>query len=272
MYIATTIIIARTKAPLFNFKIPESIRTFFINAFTQTPMDEPTPEPIPDATPAPQPEPVPEQTPAPESPKPIPDTVPSEMRVAYMHAREHIPPVQTSAFDMGNMTKSATSTLAAPADTNNTNEMPIPTDFDIEDVDNIVDSVPTFTDISFDDDDTDEIEITDVNPVSETTKPVAEYMESKSIPYTIQDDIVITDKFAIASHTDADFWVADDENWFAAGRTRQSPIAAVKRVAAEHKLIPVLYLGADNIMDIDTLRQEWTATGIRIVDDLKDLI
>ena len=49
MYIATTIVIARTKAPVFSVKIPERIKTFFVNAFNQTPMEE-QPQPAPETT------------------------------------------------------------------------------------------------------------------------------------------------------------------------------------------------------------------------------
>ena len=42
LYVATTIVIARTKSPLFNLKLtfPECVKTFFKKAFTQTPMDD----------------------------------------------------------------------------------------------------------------------------------------------------------------------------------------------------------------------------------------
>lgn len=269
MYIATTVVIARTKAPLFSIKIPESVKTFFINAFIQTPLEEPVAE---------QPEPVtqeaePEQAPSePDIEKPIPDAVPSELRVAYMRAREHIGHTPTSVFDLGHMTKSASD--PEPQGVEQPDEIPIPSDFDIEDVDDMIDSVPQFTDINFDDDDDDEtpIEIDDVHTESETTKPITEFLKSQSVPYEIVGDVVVTDKFAIVAHTEPDFWVADTESWFAAGKTRPSPIVAVKHAADTQHVQPVLYLGSDNIMDIDSLRNTWTSDGIRIITDLKDLI
>ena len=72
MYIATTMVIARTKAPLFTIKIPEFIK----RAFYQTPMPDEIAKPDAVATPPPAGEPV---TPVVE---PIPDTVPNEIRVA----------------------------------------------------------------------------------------------------------------------------------------------------------------------------------------------
>ena len=271
MYIATTIIIARTKEPLFSIKIPESVRNFLKNAFTQTPMDEPTP-----VAPTQQPDQVAIDTPEPTNNTPtVPENIPSEMRVAYMHAMDHASRTPVSAFDLGNVTKSPKpSPQPEPESIPTNNDMPIPTDFDIDNVDEVIDSVPQFTDISFGDDDDDDtvIEINDIPEISDTNKIVADYMKSKSVPYTIDNDVIVTDKFAIVSHTDSDFWVADTTNWFAAGKTRKSPIELVKHVTGAHNVEPVLYLGADNIMDIEKLIPQWESAGIHIITDLKDLI
>lgn len=275
MYIATTVVIARTKQPLFSIKIPESVKTFVKNAFIQTPMDEPAPEtsaePISDEVP-----PSPDTPPAENTERPIPENVPSEIRVAYMRAREHIGRTPTSAFDLGNVTKTTSTPKVQNIEPTNEidNDIPIPTDFDIQDVDDVVDTVPTFTDINFDDDQDDDTptEIDDVHQESETAKPITEFLDLQSVPYTIDSDVVVTDKFAIVAHTDPDFWVADNESWFAAGKSRKSPIELVKRIAAAHNVAPVLYLGADNIMDIDQWRTNWETDGIRIITDLKELI
>ena len=266
MYIATTIVIARTKAPLFTIKIPEFIK----NAFKQIPMEEDVVD-----TPAPS-ETNTETTETAESKndnvtEPTSTPIPPELRVAYARAREHISRTPVSAFDLGNVTKQKKSNQTV-SDTKvaDTQDMPIPTDFDIDDVDNMIDSVPQFSDINFDDDDT-EIEINDIQEVSDTIAPVVEYMKSNSISYIIDNDVVVTDKFAIVSHIDSDFWVADSEAWFAAGKTRKSPIELVKRVATEHGVKPVLYLGATNIMDIETMTSQWKSEGVHIVTKLKDL-
>ena len=271
MYIATTVVIARTKQPLFSIKIPESVKTFVKNAFTQTPMDEPAPEtsaePISDEVP-----PSPDTPPAENTERPIPENVPSEMRVAYMRAREHISRTPTSAFDLGNVTKASTTTKTPDAE--QAEEIPIPTDFDIQDVDDVVDTVPTFTDINFDDDQDDDTptEIDDIVQPTDTAAPVADYMKSQSVPYTIDSDVVVTDKFAIVAHTDPDFWVADMDTWFAAGKSRKSPIELVKHIASAHNVAPVLYLGTGNIMDIDQWRNTWESDGVHVITDLKDLI
>jgi len=276
MYIATTFVIARTKAPLFTIKVPERIKTFFVNAFQQTPQPaENTADksaPVVENTIAPTTEPTEKK-----EPEPIPETVPSELRVAYARAREHIGRTQPSAFDLGNLTKSTPIERTDTPKQDAPEDIPIPSDFDIDDVDTMIDSVPQFTDINFDDDDEDDTEITDqdfsdIRELSDTVQDVVKYLDYKSVPYTIDGEVVITDKYAIVSHTDPDFWVADNENWFAAGKTRKSPIKAVLDAAIQHNVHAVLYLGSENIMDIETLRAGWTDDNISVITDLKDLL
>ena len=269
LYVATTIIISRNNAPLFDFKL--TIPQFIKNAFAQTPMEESEPvtesqtitqntesESAPDS-PAPEPQ-----------PESLPETVPAEMRVAYLRARDNISRTQTSAYDLGNITNTTNPTpvveSATPSD-----EIPIPTDFDIEETSKIIDDVPVFTDLDFDDDFT-ETQISDVKTTTDDNDLVIKYLTAKSVPHTVKDDVVVTDTFAIVSHTDSDFWVADNESWFAAGKIRKSPIASVLQVAGTHNVQPILYLGSDNIMDIDELRVQWESSGIHIITNLKDLI
>lgn len=291
LYIATTAIIARTHAPLFNFKItiPSFIKTFLTNAFIQTPMVEETPEPTPVPEPQPAPEPEPQPTPetsdAPTTPTaPVAtslDAVPAEMRIAYMRARDNISRAPASAFDLGNVTKAATPVIApadaTPLSTDDT--MPIPTDFDISDTDTIIGDTPIFKDIDFDDDTDDDEKANEsespiganIKTTDNTTGPVTTYLAKNSIAFNITDDVVVTDKFAIASHIDSDFWVADNESWFAAGKIRKSPVASVVEIAQQYGVQPVLYMASDNIMDIDELRPQWESAGIRVINNLDEL-
>lgn len=280
LYIATTIVIARNNAPLFNFKItiPEFIKTIIKNAFVQTPMNEPEPE-SENVTVVSEPEPTTEPEPVVAVPEQIPETVPAEMRVAYERARDHVSRTQMSAFDLGNTTKTTPAPIIEPTPQTETpaTEMPIPTDFDITETENIIGGVPVFTDLDFDDDDIDEDDeiiepVSQINNITTTDNAVIKYLTAKSIPYKTENDVIITDTFAIVSHTDSDFWVADNESWFAAGKIRKSPIASVLSTAALHNVKPVLYLATDNIMDIEHLRPQWEHAGIRIINDLKDLI
>jgi hypothetical protein len=270
MYIATTIVIARTKEPLFTIKIPEFIK----RAFVQTPMDDDTEKPEPTATLTA------ESETKPDTPAPVPDMVPSEMRVAYARAREHIERA-ISAFDLGNITQTSTPQTTEP-ETNTTTpgDIPIPNDFDIDDdLDDMISGVPQFKEINFDDDDDYEItdddidnQLSQIKDVFDTATPVEQYLTSQSMAYHTDNDVVLTDKYAIVSHSDPEFWVADSKSWFAAGKTRPSPIESVKRVANEHNVQPVLFLGSTNIMDIEKLIPQWESDGIRVITDLKDLI
>ena len=290
LYVATTIVIARTKAPLFNFKIkiPEFIKTFFKWAFTQTPMDN---EPDIETAPAPETKTESESTPETETksetdfttteskPDPVPSTVPAEMRVAYERARDNTAYAQKSVFDLSNITPKTTQPIVeTPSNATTESEMPIPTDFDINDTENIINDVPVFTDLDLDIDDDDEIKETESESQTQNVQTttgnndiVTKYLTEHSTPYTVENDVVITDKFAIVSHTDSDFWVADNESWFAAGKIRRSPIASVIESATAHNVTPVLYLGSDNIMDIDELCPQWERNGVRVISDLKDL-
>lgn len=271
LYVATTIVITRTKAPLFNLglKIPEFVKTFFKKAFTQTPMsDEPETEikneSDSESTSEPETKSGTDSTPPPESnPTPIPATVPAEMRVAYERARDNIARTQSSVFDLGNMTRSVSPgpVIESVPSTQNDPEIPIPTDFDIGEFANTIDDdIPVFSDLDLDDEsETPEPDpqTTDIKTTIDSNDEVIKYLTTKSVPYTVENDVVITDKFAVVSHTDSDFWVADNESWFAAGKIRKSPITSVLNAAATHHVTPVLYLGADNIMDIQELRPQW---------------
>lgn len=282
LYIATTIVIARTHAPLFNFKItiPTFIKTYIKNAFTQTPIpsDAPTVEKNESVQVTETNDSDPQKTNENESPALVPETVPSELRVAYMRARDNISRTQPSAFDLANTSVvPAPITEPTPATAAPMTDFSIPTDFDIADTNDIIGDTPTFTDINFDDEidleeeDTNTPNNDEIKNLSDTNDAVVKYLGDKSIPFEIIDDVVATDKFAIASHTDSDFWVADTESWFAAGKIRKSPIVSVQSIAAARNLEPVLYLGADNIMDIDELRAGWKSAGIRVISDLDEL-
>lgn len=78
-------------------------------------------------------------------------------------------------------------------------------------------------------------------------------------------------KFAVATHDDPDFWVADEENWFATGKQKPSPINAVINTAKNENAVPVLLLKTENIMDLNTLIPKWKASGIKIIKNISEL-
>jgi hypothetical protein len=96
-------------------------------------------------------------------------------------------------------------------------------------------------------------------------------LDKTNTEYSIVEDIIVTKTHAIVTHNDSDFWVVDNENWFANGKTKPSPILAVKSVAEQHNVKPVLYLAEQNIMDIETLIPQWESDDITIITDINNL-
>ncbi len=265
MYVATTTVIVRTKKPLFTIPVPKFIQRAF----------------------APPPPPAPEPTPAPEAPQPqttqileygeFPADMPLEMRGAFIRARRGAPRPQVSAFDTSHITN--TSAPASAPDADNTfadaADFPLPLNFDsTEDNATATESpFPSFTTINFD---------------APTEEPAAPILAPDETARQKNDEIlqrlaaagrtarpdgefIICDEYLIATHTDTDFWIADDIDWFAGGQQRPSPVAAVIARATELKMKPVLYLGATNILDLDARITAWESDGVRVIKDLAEL-
>ena len=258
IYISTTAVILRTGKPLITIPLPP--------IFTRKPA---APEPAPAA---------PDPSIVVISPDPVslPPDMPAEMRAPYLRARRY--GVQFPA------PKPAATTDASPTDAGAAQQMPgelpIPTDFDFDSPMGEVPSfdTPVFSDINFDtppqDNTTAAPAQTDAPDTTDTTTnlaPVTEHLHAMGREFKIVDDLIICDDMVIATHTDPDFWVADDDNWFAAGKTRPSPIMALNAAAGDGGRRAILYLGATNIMDIETLRPQWESEGITIITDLSDL-
>lgn len=282
IYIATTTIIVRTKAPLFTIKLPA-----FLARLKPSPAPATTDENKIDSVPAP--------APVPDAP-PLPDHLPRELRGPFLRARHHTCPPPISSFNTNIMTQppatpavvpvpqmaSATDAPSASAQntmTDDITDFPLPTDFDLGDEspapdvkgeENLNLSVPVFKEINFDDapDETS-------TPTTKDTMPDTETMEflttrgNKIISAT--NDMIITDKLVIAIHDDPDFWIADDNDWFAAGKQKPSPTARLTATVGERGVRPVLYLKKNNIMDLDARRVKWESDGITVITDLNQL-
>jgi hypothetical protein len=78
-------------------------------------------------------------------------------------------------------------------------------------------------------------------------------------------------RFAVAVHDDSDFTIADNDNWFAAGKQKPSPIAAALAAAGKHDASPILYLATENIMDLDNMKKNWSDMGVRTITDFSEL-
>lgn len=278
MYIATTTLVARSGAPLFTIPIPKFLkRAFAPPAPADTPADD---------TPAPA-----DDTPA---EKPLPDSLPLELRGAFLRARGRVGAEQISSFDMRAM-DNATSQNATPQNTTTdiAGDLPLPSDFDdIDAFDNFAPDTTTGHDISdtpapvfheikfdgFDDDTAVEIPHDDApaaadTPTTNGAPTVTDFLGAHNMPIiATDDDVVVTDKYAIATHDDPSFWVADGDTWFATGRQKPSPVVGATRVAAARGVVPVLYMTCDNIMNINARRADWEKAGVVITNDLDVLI
>ena len=201
--------------------------------------------------------PEPEQSPQPQ----FPADLPPELRVPFMRARQHLSVNGATSVYNQPQIKSVPKETKEPDLPKN--EIPIPTDFEIDDdIMKMEDSVPTFKDIDFD------IPIaTEKELKNNTTK----YFDKNNTEYETFHDFVATDKYVIYEHSDPDFWVMDNETWFASGKTKDSPISELKELAQQNELTPVIYLASQNIMDIDNVIKSFESAGIRVIKSLDEL-
>lgn len=274
LYVATTTLVIRTKKPLITIPIPKIKIPKLIKP---TPAPATTPAPVTKAeseTPSLGPDEI-------DAPTEMPKDMPAELRHAFIRARNNVGRLQTSSFN------SVTSPIPQPelASKQISDAFPLPTDFDLDESDNTPNDIaipefstmPTFTEINFDDNINDDTPTEDSgrseSPPDNTcdNSTLIEYLTQNNRKFSIDGNIVITDTRAIITHSDDDFWVADTENWFAAGRVQPSPIIAVQDTAHKHNCTPVIYLESTNIMDIEKLKLEWESSGITVITDLSEL-
>ena len=208
--------------------------------------------------------------------------VPLEMRESVMRAQKNYgarqmsvfnKPMTMQAIDLPNKTP-VPEMATVPATTEEGGEVvqdnpfPVPNDFDIGGEEEKDYGVPVFSDINFDD------ENSENEQGASPTDDLCEFLTGAG--YTVNktdDDLIMVNNFVIAAHDDEDFWVADDVDWFAAGKQKPSPIAALNNArAANADLHPVLYFGKYNIMDFDEMAEKWRADGIDVITNRDDLL
>ncbi|MCL2748777.1 MAG: hypothetical protein FWE50_01750 [Alphaproteobacteria bacterium] len=190
-----------------------------------------------------------------EEPEPkieFPKNLPEEMRVPY--SRMLRGQLSRGAMDcrvVQNNNKAPATALSAECtpsagEDSADSEMALPDSFDVEPADN--DDIPMFRDISFDE------------------------PQVASVPSdNIKIETIKNKKFAIITHDDSDFWIADEDNWFATGKQKASPITAVISAAKENDATPVLHLISENIMDLDSQKEKWRANSVLIIKDISEL-
>lgn len=204
----------------------------------------------------------PEAIPEPESTTPeFPSDMPVELRKPYERVKNNLS--LTGAISVYNrqsqpQPEKPTMTDSPESDT----PIPIPTDFDISESFDKDDSIPMFRDINFD-----EPEPTPEKLENNTTK----YFESKNIDFETYKQFVATEQYVIYEHNDNDFWIMDENVWFAAGKQIDSPINELISLGKQNGLIPVLYLHSQNIMDPEETIDNFEKLGIRVIKSLDEL-
>ncbi len=282
LYVATTVLVVRNKALLFTVPVPDAVKQA---AKKLIPAKKTVA--AADATPAP----VAEEKDTPEKKEDVafPEIMPSELRGAFVRARQHIGATPKSNFDTAKMVRSATTAAKMPelipvgvdaSVAQLVDDVPLPADFDFGADDGAADNafgmdVPMFKDIEFVSDTTAEADAAPATMFAPTDAPVRSlvqmYLDAHNIESMLgEDGLVYAPNMVIATHDDAAFWIADDTAWFATGAQKVSPIAAL-HAGAVNGAQKVLYLAQSNIMDIDALRQKWTADGILVIDNLDAL-
>ena len=65
-------------------------------------------------------------------------------------------------------------------------------------------------------------------------------------------------KYLIYDHNDEDFWIMDDDNWFASGKQKKSPVNRLIDLSEQYTVSPVIYfetkiLNRTKIVEINRL-------------------
>ncbi len=254
LYIATTIIVIRTQKPLLALPMPKIVAKILEKLFPKQ-MTEPEKNTEKTESITHQPTIPIEQS-----------TYPAEMQGAVTRARVHPNRINTPICSACSVNPNVYPADAAPtAPTFPDDDMPLPPDFDTDDVDTAptMPHAPVFQDINFDD---------DFDTPNTPDNVVTKHLHDNNVEFNIlPNDIILTDKNAIAIHDDNDFWIMDDPTWFAAGKTRESPILGLLDAAQQHNVRPILFLNTTNIMNLDAKRTEWESKGITVITDLGEL-
>lgn len=258
VFIATTLITYRKKTLILEIKMPEKIKNYFDkikSLFAQpAPVEETKSEPEPT-----------EKTNEPEFERP--DDMPPELYIPYLRAKQNRPLNDL----MSSFNKAQNTPLDTPTKSEEPESFPIPTDFDLSD------EPETASDYGFSDNEIPTFKDIDFNIPTMTSAPAKEkssaekYFEQKHIEYETYKDFVATEKYVIYDHNDGDFWVMDDEKWFASKRQIDSPIPELIGLAQQNGLIPVLYLESQNIMDLPGTTEKFESIGVRVIKSLDEL-
>lgn len=245
LYVATTTIIARTKKPLFTIPMPKILSKKTESEPKEQAVEELKEEQI------------------------FPDDLPTELREPFLRARAHMALGEAqSVFNKIGPDVVVADKEPIPDEP----ELPLPPDFDVEtdfadDANEFGNKPLVFSDVDFDDDD-------DAESEEEKDNIVFDYLTAHGYgdDCVNMGDMVVCRDSVIVWHDDTDLWIADEgDTWYAPGKQELSPVARVKAFSDRTGTQPVLYLASANILNIDTLRKQWSDDGITVIDDLDEL-
>ncbi|MBN1281751.1 MAG: hypothetical protein JW985_02155 [Alphaproteobacteria bacterium] len=242
LYLATTAIIIRTKKPLFE-----------LNLFKKKEVEKKEEK---------------EEKKPEEEIVDLPDRIPTELKGPFLRVRQKINFRPESTFDIKDINiKKDEPNLQHSQEPS----LPLPDSFDFMATENFDDtnksSVPVFKEINFSEFNNNVSGQTNIFHESELLK----YLKGKNYEPVMDGNIVIAKNMAIAEHTDSDFWIADEESWFASGKQKISPVIEAIKAAEKHNALPAIYLGEKNIMDLKNRIEEWESRGVKIFNNLTDI-
>lgn len=267
LYIASTLIVYRKKIALVTIPVPNSVKSIpkTIEKIFTPPVYEPVKQEEKIESPTPTPTPVEETATNPE----FPPDMPRELYVPYTRAKQNLSlSGAISSFNKPHVPPQITQEPEQTS-TQENESFPIPNDFDISDSlpnDSSSDfsngDFPVFKDLDFD---------TPIEEKPKLSNSVTKYCDKNKIEYETYQDFVATNKYLIYDHDDGDFWIMDDDSWFASKKHRESPIKDMLKLAKQNELIPVLFLESQNIMDLYGTIEKFESMGIRVIKNLDEL-
>lgn len=250
IFIASVMTIYRTKEPIIKIALFDKIKEYIKNL---------KPAPLPEQT-----EETTDENES-ESENIYPNDLPPELRIPFKRVRDRIG--IRSPVSVYNQIHQTPETKPSETISDSTDAFPIPSDFDIPDTFDENDTLslnemPVFQDLDFD---------TPIMSEQKLENETTKYFDNKKIEYETNKNFVITDEYVIYEHNDDDFWIMDDEAWFAAGKQIESPVPELLQIAQINNLTPIIYMKSENIMDIETTISNFENNGVRVIKGLSEL-
>ncbi len=261
IYIATTLLVIRTKEPLFKISLLKLLRSKFNK---KIPEKEEEKVKLPETK-----EDIIEE-------KPLPEGLPTELKIPFLRSRSKGNVFIRSKSILNSSTYNdheVTNFIEAESinESDQPKDISIPEDFNLDMEDEDISNAPIFKDINFDDDILESSE--EISTISyDKIQDLVKLLKIKNENIVIDEDIITTDELVIAIHNDKSFWIVDEDNWFAEGKQKRSPISKLLEKTANNDKQAILYLITDNIMSLDDYIKEWEKEGIKIIRSEEEIL